>query len=525
LQALNYQAGQVIFQAGDASDCAYIIQRGRVEILRNAEEEQDHVGVLGAGSLFGEMGLIEGVKRVETAKALEDTVLEVISKEEFGQLYQNTCPQIQKLVQALTSKIQDLKKRNLPPVAQKPGAELAPVLAKMQESLERQCTLLEQQAGLSAPETLQSQRNTTLDQIDELGKLQPLLDDDSVNDILVNSTQGVFVERHGKLEKVSIQFDNEDEILHVAEGIVQKVNRTLDPHRPMVDARLIDGSRVNIIAHPLAVDGPSISIRKFSRRAITLDQMIEQGNVSPQLGEFLKILGKCKMNVLISGGTGSGKTTLLNAMSQYIGDEERVVTIEDAAELKMQQPHVVRLETKPLSTRGRPEDEVSMRDLVRNALRMRPDRIIVGEVRGPEAFDMMQAMNTGHEGSMSTIHANHPRDALARIENMIGMTNMNLSPAAIRSQIASALHVVVQVSRMRDNHRRIMYVTEVCGMEGDMVVMQDLFTFEVKGEGKGGKLDGVFQWSGIMPRTLRRMAYYGEYENLGKILKVKLPKL
>ena len=520
MQSVQYKAGDIVFSAGDESDRAYIIQSGAVEVIRQSEEVQDHVGLLRAGSLFGEIGLIERAPRLETARVVEDAELEIISRDELGQLFENSCPQIQKLIQALSTKISDLKQRTNPPERMLAGA-----ISQMNQLLEKQCRLLAVQVGEDDESGFETHAKTTLDQLEELNRLRPLLEDDSVNDILINSMDGVFVERKGKLEKTDVHFANEEEILEMARNIVAKVGRKLDPHRPMVDARLLDGSRVNIVSNPLAVDGPSISIRKFSREAITLDQMIEHGNVSRQLGEFLKIMSRCKMNVLISGGTGSGKTTLLNAMSEHIGHEERIITVEDAAELKLQQPHVVRLETKPLSSRGHPEDEVSMRDLVRNALRMRPDRIIVGEVRGPEAFDMMQAMNTGHEGSMSTIHANHPRDALSRLENMISMTHMHLSPSAMRAQIASALHAVVQVSRMRDGHRRVAFVTEICGTEGDMITMQDLFKFEVKGERRKGGLEGVFQWTGIMPRTLRRMAYYGEYEHLGEILKVKLPRL
>lgn len=356
------------------------------------------------------------------------------------------------------------------------------------------------------------------------GVIQPLLEDDTINDILINGTDSIYIERNGKLFRTDLAFQKDSEIMHIAEKIVRLVGRRINPNRPLVDARLLDGSRVNIIAPPLAVDGTSISIRKFSKRVITLDVMAEQNNISASVADFLKIIGKSKLNVLISGGTGSGKTTLLNAVSQHIEDDERIVTIEDAAELRLEQPHVVRLETKPISYTGKPEDEVSMRDLVKNALRMRPDRIIVGEVRGSEAFDMMQAMNTGHEGSLTTVHANHPRDALARLENMIGMANLGLPTKAIRSQIASAIHIVVQISRMRDGRRRIQYVSEITGMESDTIVMQDLFVFSQKGEDAQGNVIGEFNWTGIMPRFIRRIAYYGEQERLARCLGVKLPK-
>lgn len=363
-----------------------------------------------------------------------------------------------------------------------------------------------------------------IEQLSNMGPLQPLLEDETVNDILINGPESIYIERLGKLLRTDITFPGDSEVFEIATRIAKAVGRSINPSRPLVDARLLDGSRVNIIAPPLAVDGTSISIRKFAKRGITLDIMKEQGNISEQLGEFLKIVGKCKLNVIISGGTGSGKTTLLNALSRFIDDDERIVTIEDAAELRLQQPHVVRLETKPVTFGQFREDEVTMRDLVKNALRMRPDRIIVGEVRGPEAFDMMQAMNTGHEGSLTTIHANHPRDCLSRLENMIGMANLGLPTRSVRSQVASAINLIIQISRMRDGHRRVTYISEIIGMEQDTITMQELFNFVVTGEEKG-KLRGEFKWTGIMPRFLRRVAYYGEQERLASCLGVRLPKV
>jgi pilus assembly protein CpaF len=388
-------------------------------------------------------------------------------------------------------------------------------------------------ADLSLPEAhapLSEKERLTQHLVQELsnmGPIQHLLEDDTINDILINGTHSVYIERNGKLIRTDVVFPEDSQVMAIAERIVKAVGRQLNPSRPLVDARLLDGSRVNIIAPPLSVDGTTISIRKFSKRVITLDAMAANKNVSPQIAQFLQIIGKCRMNVIISGGTGSGKTTLLNAISCFIEDDERVVTIEDAAELKLQQPHIVRLETKPVTfnASGRKEEEVSIRDLVKNALRMRPDRIIVGEVRGAEAFDMMQAMNTGHEGSLTTIHANHPRDCLARLENMIGMANLGLPMRSIRSQIASAINIIVQISRMRDGQRRIAYVTEIIGMEGDIITMQDLFAFTVTGDGKDGKLEGDFKWSGIMPRFIRRAAYYGELDHLAQCLNVRVPKL
>lgn len=360
--------------------------------------------------------------------------------------------------------------------------------------------------------------------MEALRPLKPLLEDDTVNDILVNGPNNVYVERFGKLERTYISFASDDEVYAIARAIARSVGRDVGVRRPLLDARLPDGSRVNVAVQPLAVDGTSISIRKFAKRGITLDHMAEWGNTSQAVSDFLKVVAASRLNVIISGGTGSGKTTLLNAISQYIDNEERIVTIEDAAELRLQQPHVVRLETRPV-VNNRREDEITMRDLMKNALRMRPDRILVGEVRAAEAFDMMQAMNTGHEGSITTIHANHPRDALARLENMISMANLNLPTAAVRSQIASAVHLVVQISRMRDGQRRISYVSEVVGMESDVITMQDLFTFQTTGENKDGKLVGEFKWSGIMPRFLRRVIYFGKGDELSKALGVKLPKV
>ena len=362
------------------------------------------------------------------------------------------------------------------------------------------------------------------DAVQALEPLKPLLDDDSINDILINGPKHVFVERNGKLEQTTLTFPNDAQVFKIAEAIAAHIGRHVSVRKPLLDARLPDGSRVNVIVRPLAVDGTAISIRKFAKRSITLDHMGANGNTSPGLSELLKVIAACRLNVIVSGGTGSGKTTLLNAISEHIDHSERIVTIEDAAELRLQQPHVVRLETRPVRA-DRREDEVTIRDLMKNALRMRPDRILVGEVRGAEAFDMMQAMNTGHEGSITTIHANHPRDALARLENMIMMANLNLPPQAIRSQIASAIHVIIQTSRMRDGQRRVTFVSEVVGMESDIITMQDLFTYQTKGEGADGKLIGEFKWSGIMPRFLRRVSYYGQGERMTAALGVKLPKI
>ena len=340
-----------------------------------------------------------------------------------------------------------------------------------------------------------------------LGPLEPLLADDTVSDIMVNGPKQVYVERRGKLELTDATFRDEPHLLNICTKIVTRMGRRVDESNPLVDARLPDGSRVNIIISPLALDGAMLSIRKFANKAITLDMMAANGSISAAMATVLKIAARCRLNIIVSGGTGSGKTTLLNALSQLIDSGERIVTIEDAAELHLQQPHVGRLETRPANLEGK--GEVTIRDLLRNALRMRPDRIIIGECRGGEAFDMLQAMNTGHDGSMSTIHANSARDALTRLENMISMATANLSSRAIRTQIASAVQLVCQVSRMRDGQRRVTQITEIVGLEGDIITTQDLFTFRYQGEGSDAKLRGAFEATGIRPAFMPRAEYYG----------------
>ena len=339
-----------------------------------------------------------------------------------------------------------------------------------------------------------------------LGPLEPLLADDAVTDIMVNGPKQVYVERKGKLEITDVVFKDNRHVLNIATRIVTRIGRRIDESSPLCDARLEDGSRVNIIIPPLAIDGPSISIRKFSKKSITLDVMSSQKNISAAMATVLKIASRSRLNILISGGTGSGKTTLLNAMSQLIDHGERIVTIEDAAELQLQQPHVVRLETRPANLEG--EGEITMRDLVKNSLRMRPDRIILGEVRGSEAVDMLQAMNTGHEGSMCTVHANRPREALTRLENMVGMAGINLPSKAVRTQIAAAIDVIVQVSRMRDGVRRITSITEVVGMEGDVITTQELFSFNFEGEDANGMLTGSFVPGGLRPHFTPKAEYF-----------------
>jgi pilus assembly protein CpaF len=346
-----------------------------------------------------------------------------------------------------------------------------------------------------------------LDDMLGLGPLEPLLSDESISDIMVNGPQQVYVEQNGKLTLTDVTFRDNQHLMNVAQRIVTAVGRRVDETTPICDARLVDGSRVNVIAPPLAIDGASISIRKFTKDKITLDKMLDFGSITPPLAKLLKIAGACRLNILISGGTGSGKTTMLNALSKMVDKGERVVTIEDAAELQLQQPHVVRLETRPPNLEG--QGEITMRDLVKNALRMRPDRIILGEIRGGEAIDMLQAMNTGHDGSMGTIHANRPREGLTRLENMVNMAGLHLPAKAIREQIAGSLDMIVQVQRMRDGGRRTTHVTEVVGMEGDVITTQDLFTYQFTGEDEAGKLVGEFTSTGVRPHFLTKAEYFG----------------
>ncbi|HKT17415.1 MAG TPA: ATPase, T2SS/T4P/T4SS family [Stellaceae bacterium] len=341
-----------------------------------------------------------------------------------------------------------------------------------------------------------------------LGPLEPLLADDSVTDILVNGAKQVYVERKGKLELTGVAFNDDKHVLNIALRIATRVGRRIDESSPMVDARLSDGSRVNVIAPPLALVGPMISIRKFAKKEITLDIMAKQRNLSPAMATVLGIAARCRLNVLISGGTGSGKTTLLNAMSQMIDPRERVITIEDAAELQLQLPHVGGLETRIANLEGK--GEITMRDLLKNALRMRPDRIILGEIRGAEAFEMLQAMNTGHEGSLGTIHASGPREALSRLESIIAFAGLDLPSRVVRNQIASAIDLVVQVSRMRDGKRRIIGITELTGMEGDTFLTQDLFTYVSDSEAPTGQLIGRFISSGLRPHFTTKAQHFGQ---------------
>ena len=346
-----------------------------------------------------------------------------------------------------------------------------------------------------------------LDEIFGLGPLEPLLKDPSVSDILVNRFDRVYVERAGKLELTLLSFKDNIHLMQIIERIVSRVGRRVDESSPMVDARLADGSRVNAIIPPLAIDGPCLSIRRFGRDPVTARQMISNQTLTESMLELLSAMVKGRLNILVSGGTGAGKTTLLNVLSGYIPNSDRIVTIEDAAELQLKQEHVVRLETRPPNVEGK--GAVRQRQLVINSLRMRPDRIVVGEVRGEEAFDMLQAMNTGHEGSLTTVHANSPRDAMARVENMVSMANLNIPERAVRHQIASAVSAVVQIARLSDGTRKVITISEITGMDGDLLAMQDIFSFDRTGIDENGKVRGAFRATGIRPKFADRLATAG----------------
>lgn len=349
------------------------------------------------------------------------------------------------------------------------------------------------------------------------GPLEPLLARDDIADIMVNGARQVFIEVNGKVEQTGIRFRDNQQLLNICQRIVSQVGRRVDESSPICDARLPDGSRVNVIAPPLAIDGAALTIRKFKKDKLTLDQLVRFGAISPEGAEVLKIIGRVRCNVVISGGTGSGKTTLLNCLTNYVDRDERVITCEDSAELQLQQPHVVRLETRPPNLEG--EGEVTMRDLVKNCLRMRPERIIVGEVRGPEVFDLLQAMNTGHDGSMGTIHSNSPRECLNRIESMIAMGGYALPQKTVREIIVGSVDIIIQAARLRDGSRRITHVTEVIGMEGDVIITQDLILYDIKGEDQNGRLLGQHVSTGIgRPGFWDRARYYGEEQRLANAL-------
>jgi pilus assembly protein CpaF len=349
------------------------------------------------------------------------------------------------------------------------------------------------------------------------GPLEPLLARDDIADIMVNGSGTVYIEVAGKIQKTGIRFRDNQQLLNICQRIVSQIGRRVDESSPICDARLPDGSRVNAIVAPLAIDGPALTIRKFKKDKLKLDNLVRFGSITPEGAEILKIIGRCRVNTIVSGGTGSGKTTLLNCLTQFIDDDERIITCEDAAELQLQQPHVVRLETRPPNLEG--EGQITMRDLVKNCLRMRPERIIVGEVRGPEAIDLLQAMNTGHDGSMGTLHANSPREALSRIESMITMGGFSLPSRTIREMLCSSIDVIIQAARLRDGSRRITHITEVLGMEGDVIITQDLYVFEMLGEDAQGNLIGRHRSTGIgRPRFWDRARYYGEEKRLAAAL-------
>ncbi len=406
--------------------------------------------------------------------------------------------------------VQDLQERVQLTLMERIDAEKA--LTLVRDDLIRQITdlvaeIVDEMGVVLNGSELDQLVDVLVDEMIGLGPLEPLLADEAITDIMVNGCNRVYVERGGKLERTNVSFRDDEQLMQIATRIATAIGRRIDRSQPLVDARLVDGSRVNIIIPPLAIDGPSISIRKFSQHTITLDQMASQGNISPAMAVVLKIAARSRLNILISGGTGSGKTTLLNAMSQLIDNDERIVTIEDAAELKLQQDHTVRLETRPANLEG--QGEITMQDLVKNALRMRPDRIILGETRGGEAIDMLQAMNTGHDGSLSTIHANRPREALTRLENMVAMAGLNLPSRAVRTQITEAIDLIVQVQRMRDGVRRVTSILEIVGMEGDIITAQELFKFEYDGDDESGRITGNFVASGLQPKFLEKARYFG----------------
>ncbi len=351
------------------------------------------------------------------------------------------------------------------------------------------------------------------------GPLEPLLERDDISDIMVNGAAQTYIEVDGKVEKAKIKFRDNDQLMNICQRIVSQVGRRVDESSPICDARLADGSRVNVIAPPLSLDGPTLTIRKFKKDKLTLDQLVSFGAISPEGAEILQIIGRVRCNVVISGGTGSGKTTLLNCLTNYVDEDERVITCEDSAELQLQQPHVVRLETRPPNLEG--EGQITMTDLVKNCLRMRPERIIVGEVRGPEVFDLLQAMNTGHDGSMGTIHANTPRECLNRMESMIAMGGFSLPAKTVREIIVGSVDVIIQAARLRDGSRRITHITEVMGLEGDVIITQDVFEYKITGEDAAGNLTGVHISTGVgRPKFWERAKYYNEEQRLATALDI-----
>lgn len=393
----------------------------------------------------------------------------------------------------------------LPP--SKARAEIAAILREI---------ITEKRVSIASAEAARVVKDIA-DQVLGYGPLQPLLERDDIADIMVNGAGRVFIEVGGKTRETDIRFDNDEQLLNICQRIVSAVGRRVDEGSPICDARLPDGSRVNVIAPPLALNGPTLTIRKFKKDKLTLQQLVGFGSITPEGAEILRIIGRIRCNVIISGGTGSGKTTLLNCMTASIDQDERIITCEDSAELQLQQPHVVRLETRPPNLEG--EGLVTMRDLVKNCLRMRPERIIVGEVRGPEAFDLLQAMNTGHDGSMGTLHANSPREALSRIESMISVGGFNLPSKTVKEMMVSSIDVIVQATRLRDGRRVITHITEVIGMEEEVITTQDLFLYDITGEDRDGNVLGVHRATGVArPAFWERARYYNEHDALADAL-------
>lgn len=386
------------------------------------------------------------------------------------------------------------------------GEELQ--LGDRQESMRQRLQEVYTQTRVSLPEDIRKQIfHDILDELTGYGPIQPLLDDPDVSEVMVNGPKKVFIEKNGKLIKSPVTFDDDDHVLRVIDRIILPLGRRVDADTPTVDARLPDGSRVNAVVRPVSIDGPSITIRKFKKDKLSIQQLIDYGSLTPHMAEFIRACVLAHLNIVISGGTGSGKTTLLNVLSSYIPEEERIITIEDAAELQLQQDHVLRMETKVANVDGR--GVVSIRDLVRNSLRMRPDRIIVGECRGGEALDMLQAMNTGHDGSLTTLHANSPRDAISRMETMVLMAGMDLPLKVVRQQISSAVDLIIQQTRLKDGSRKVTAITEVVGMEGDIVVLTDIFKFEQTGIGQNSKIIGELKATGIRPIFTPRLEAAG----------------
>ena len=504
-------------EMSDAGGGDIIDAKLRLRPLVAAQIDKTHAADLGRGELAAAIDRIVGAgaeAQKLTLEARERRALvtlflnELLPEGDVVRLDRRAPP----LAPAAASRanIEDAAPRIYPLVMERIDSEVATKLSRPDLAIQLAGIVAEILTELKIQLNQREQRDLVTLMLNDmlgLGPLEVLLADDTVNDILVNGAKNIYVERRGKLERADVTFRDDAHVMAICTRIVSSIGRRVDESTPLVDARLADGSRVNIIIPPLAIDGPSISIRKFSKKTIDLDVMARQGNISPAMATILKIAARCKLNILISGGTGSGKTTLLNAMSQMIDAAERIVTIEDAAELQLQQPHVVRLETRPPNLEGR--GEIGMRDLVKNALRMRPDRIILGEIRGEEAIDMLQAMNTGHDGSLGTIHANRPREALTRLENMVGMSGINLPSKAVRTQIAAAIHMILQISRMRDGVRRVTSITEVVGMEGDVITTQELYSYKFEGEGADGLLRGRFESAGMRPAFTPRAEYYG----------------